>query len=225
MRVYPTITTISQKAYFNKIREVAKLGLREVCFFPTMVGFEERKKICKLLVKTSVKYIPLVHLRNDCRPEEIKYFMVKYKTRHFNIHSQNRHPLQYDLAAYKKFIYLENSHQSPVKGEVGRWAGICLDFAHLEDLRLRQKNIFSRYWRLTKKHYIGCAHLSAIKIKPSLNLDDGQLIYDSHYFQNLSEFDYLKRYRKILPVIGAIELENSIAEQLTVKAYLEKILR
>lgn len=225
MRVYPSVTTIDIPAYPQKIKEVARLGLREVCVFPTMIDFEERKKMYRLLAKTAVKYVPLVHLRNDCRPDEIKYFMTRYKTRHFNIHSRGKHPLFYNLTAYKKFIYLENSHRPFQRGEIAHWAGLCLDFAHLEDLRLGEKNIFDHYRRLAKKYFIGCAHLSAIKPTPCFSQVDNKFIYDSHNFSVLSEFDYLNRYRHILPSVCAIELNSCIAEQIRVKKYLEKFLR
>ena len=225
MNIYPTITTASQKSWSDKIKEIIKLGLKEVCVFPSMIDFKERKKLYHQLERSQIKHIPLVHLRHDFRPEEVSYFMVNYKTRHFNIHPQNKYPLQYDLSQYKKFIYLENARQKLSGNEIKSWAGLCLDFAHLEDVRLQQSNLFNHFSRLIKKNSVGCAHLSAIKTKPLFDTANNRPIYDSHYFQNLSEFDYLKRYRKILPTIAAIEIENPISEQLKIKTYLKKILK
>ena len=48
--------------------------------------------------------------------------------------------------------------------------------------------------------------------------------YDSHNLADLTELDYVKKYKNYLADIISIELENPLARQLEVKKYLEKIL-
>ncbi len=47
--------------------------------------------------------------------------------------------------------------------------------------------------------------------------------FDHHLYKNLSELDYLKRYQEFLPEFVALEVENTLSEQLEAKKYIEKI--
>ena len=49
---------------------------------------------------------------------------------------------------------------------------------------------------------------------------------DLHFVNNLKEFDYLKELpRKIFSKVIALELENSIKEQLKFKDYIVKLMK
>jgi len=56
--------------------------------------------------------------------------------------------------------------------------------------------------------------------------DDKRLRYDSHYFEDLSEFDYLKKYSiNLFSDFCALELENTIKDQLRAKDYILNLLQ
>ena len=117
-RIFPTITTIS-KNWPEKIKEVKKLGLEEVCFFPTCLKEKERKKAYKLIAETKIKKIPLVHVRGDMKPEELDFLVKNYKTRAFAIHSQTEYPLMYNYSKYKEMTFIENVFHLFNEKEIG----------------------------------------------------------------------------------------------------------
>ena len=57
-------------------------------------------------------------------------------------------------------------------------------------------------------------------------MQKGRVNYASHYLEDLSELDYLKKYpANYFSDFIAIELENSIKEQLEVKDYIIDLLK
>jgi len=222
--IFPTITTIS-KNWPEKIKEVEKLGLKEVCFFPTCLDEKDRKKAYDLLKKTSVKEIPVVHIRGEMKPAELNYLVENYNTKAFALHTQREYPLLYDFSKYKKKFFIENVFHLFNEKELDHFGGMCLDLSHLENDRILHKEKFENVKQTLKKYKIGCNHISAIKRVTHRNERDHKPHFDSHYFKDLSEFDYLKKYPKnYFSNLIAIELENSIKEQLAVKEYIAKIL-
>jgi hypothetical protein len=88
---------------------------------------------------------------------------------------------------------MENTHSCYLdETEVKKFAGICLDFAHMENDRLTDLNKFYKNCELIKSLPIKCNHISAIKKKFKVENNDDRLRYDSHQYDELSEFDYLK---------------------------------
>ena len=221
LEIYPSITTTSD--YQNQIKEINELAINTVCLFPTGIDFLERKRLYTLLEKSSVKEIPFVHIRHDMREEELDYFMKRFKTRLFNIHSQihSSFRLENDLSKYNKFIYVETTRH-PLDGTLYKYAGICLDTAHVENQRLKKTKVYESFMQSLNKHPFGITHISAIAQNP--RLENGDVNYDEHKFKNLSEFNYVKSYAKYFSKIIALELENSIHDQLKVKSYLENLL-
>lgn len=227
--IFPTITTIS-KNWRGKIKELNELGLKEICFFPTCLKEKERKTAYKLLEKSGIKEIPLVHIREDMKFQELDYLIKNYKTRFLASHTESQYPSVYDYSKYKNIIFIENVFNYFDENELKNYGGICLDLSHLENDRLLYKDRFKHNTEIIKKYPIGCNHISAVKktvhIDKRVNREEEKLYrYDSHKFENLSEFDYLKKYPKnYFSDIIAIELENSIEDQLSAKEYILKIL-
>ncbi len=226
----PTITTIEKSRWRQKIKEINKLKLKKVAVFPTCLSRPERKELYQLLKKSSVREIPFVHLRSDVSPEEIEYLIKNYNTKVFNIHTQVEYPLLYDLSRYSNMIYIENTHLPFQDVELRKFAGICLDFSHLENERLLYPETYRTKLKFLKSYSIGCNHISAICPKPffakqSVNGNTlREMHYDSHYLHNLSELDYLKNYpQEYFSPFCALELENSLEEQLKAKDYILKL--
>lgn len=202
------------------------MGIREACLFLTNLLPEERKSLYDFLEKSKIKKIPFVHLRSDMELWELDYFVKNYSTEVFNIHTEKSYPLLYNLSKYKDIIYVENIRSFCEEEELKNWAGICLDFTHLENDRISNKKRYDAIATALEKHKIGCNHISSIKNKPTFDNDSKQQRYDKHLLENLSELDYLKNYpAHYFSRFLAIELENSIKEQLEAKNYIIEILK
>jgi hypothetical protein len=220
-KIFPSITTTSD--YLNQVKEINELALAAVCLFPTGIDYTKRKKLYGLLEKSSVKEIPFVHIRHDMREEELRYLKDRFKTRLFNIHSQlkSHFILENDLSEYNKFIYVETTRH-PLEAALNNYAGICLDTAHVENQRLKKTKLYESLIQSLNKHPVGITHISAIAKKP--RLENGDVNYDDHKYKALSEFDYVLGYTKYLSEVIALELENSVYDQLKAKSYLENLL-
>lgn len=223
--IFPAITTTDGK-HLEKIREADLLGIAEVCLFPTVLELKGREALYKFLEKSAIRKIPLVHLRSDMEIWELDFFVKNFKTEVFNIHSPRDHPFLYDHAKYRKQIYIENTLPSPFEEEeVRNFAGICIDFAHLEDSRLGEPADYHHNIQMIERFPCGCAHISAVRKTPGYGHGVKRKVYNFHYLKKLSELDYLKRYpRSYFPPVIALELENSLAEQLKIRDHLVNLL-
>jgi len=233
-KIYLGLTTITPGGQWkNKVKEIDELGIKEISLFPTCLKYEERKELYKLLEATKLQTIPHVHIREeDMEDEELDYLVRRYKARVFNAHpTAGTADFIKNHQKYKDNLFIENqaligdSFESIVKS----CGGICLDLAHYESHGLRDKNQgYEKFPDLLRRYKIGVNHLSAIKPNKIdvLNTSTNKIVncYDSHWLDDLSEVDYVKKYEKYLAEIISIELENPLKRQLEVKAYLEKIL-
>lgn len=220
----PSITTTAGANWRRMVKDIDKLGLKKIALFLTCLDKENRQELYSLISKTGLNEVPFAHLRSDIAPAEIDWLVANYKTKVFNLHAKTDFPHLYDYSAYKSLIYIENVYASPRKRELDNWAGICLDFSHLENSRLLGSPRYKRDFNLLKKYPVGCNHISAIL--PEVSQDEfGYQVYTSHHFKSLSNFDYLKNYpRDFFSPYLAMELDNPLKDQLTAIDYLLKIL-
>ncbi|MDD5569474.1 MAG: hypothetical protein PHG23_03625 [Candidatus Pacebacteria bacterium] len=225
MKFFPTITTI-KSAWPEKIKEATDLGLKEVAVFPTCLEAEQRKNLYNLLQKSTITSIPLVHLKSDMEIWELDYFVKKYNTQVFNTHSASEYPFNPEWMKYKNIICVENTFKAALnEEELSSLGGICLDFAHLENDRLVDKEKFMLDTRCLEKFPIKCNHISAIKT--TFEVHDGEKIhYDNHKLVDNSELDYLRRYPlNYFSDFCAMEFHNKIAEQIMAIDYIENLLK
>jgi len=222
-KILPTITT--QSDWRDKIREIDNLLLKEVCFFPTTLSKKERKEAYGLLKKTSLEKIPFVHLRTDMELWELDWFRKEYQTKVFNTHGPPEYQISEEWKKYKDIISIENTFPVLSEETVRQWGGVCIDLSHLENDRRQRPEVYQRNKEIIDQYKILNNHISAIKSKPFLEKTTKDWRYDDHVLEDLSELNYLKKYpaRYFAPWI-AIELENSLKEQLKVKEYLIKLL-
>jgi len=228
MKIFPTIVTTSYNHsfpnYLEKIKEAESLGIKKLCFFPTALEKEERKKAYRALEKSKIESIPFIHLRHDMEPDEAEFFIRRFQTKVFNVHFSPLF-LSERWRNYRERIYIENTVYPWKEEELKNFAGVCLDFSHLEDFRLLYPDGFGENIKILEKYPCGCGHISAVNSKPKYAAEFDLNYYSQHYFESLTDFDYLKNYpRKFFPPIIALELENSLREQLQAKGYIEKIM-
>ncbi len=227
MKILTSITT-TNKNYIQKIKELEKFKIKEAALFLTLYATQDvRKNIYKNLLKYGITSIPVVHLRSDMKEKEIEYLIKTFKTKMFNTHPKDHLGLEDSKAIkkYKKLIYLENIEICSIKYEINDFAGICLDVSHLHDSILNKKGFPKETIKILKTHKCGFAHISAIKKKAFFDNYQKKATNGSHFFENVNEFNYIKKYKKYLPKYLALEVENSIEEQLLAKKHIEKILK
>ena len=220
IKILPALVTTHGSNFPEKIRELKKLGLEEIAFFPTVLTAKERPDAYRLISETKVKRIPFVHLRSDMTMAEMDFLKKKYKTERFNFHSPRQHPEEENLRPYHKDIYIETTVVKLLSREMKHWAGVCLDFTHLENQRLTKGEFYRNFLWAIKKYHVGCGHISAISEKSWRR--DSLKHFDWHMFERLEDFDYLARYKQFFPSIVALELENSFRDQLKAREYISK---
>jgi len=226
----PAITTINDNpmsSWQDKIKEIDVLGLEKVAIFPTCLNKEQRQAMYALLEKTNLKEIPFVHIRSDMSIKELDYLQSKFKTKRFNTHTNRQYPLSYNLEKFYHCLYIENTWPWQEQ-EIKKYAGVCLDFSHLQDAKTLRPNDYKNNLKILEKYPIGCNHISAIN--KSIAYFDGPIgkspFHSRHIFSELSEFNYLKDFpKKFFSDFCAIELENSLAEQLKAIDYIYEICR
>ncbi|MDD5650154.1 MAG: hypothetical protein PHF86_07040 [Candidatus Nanoarchaeia archaeon] len=227
MKILPTITSFLE--WKVKLNEVKELNLKEIALFPTTISYENRIELYKLLEETSVEEIPFVHLKSDFYQKEIDYLIERYNTKIFNIHNQNKHPLlNLKTKEYNNLFCVENDYGILNELEINNFGGVCLDFAHLEHTHIVIPDVYKINVNIINKNLPKCNHISAIANKPYINstTDLEKLSYDIHFLTSLSEVDYLKHYpRNYFSNFIALELENSIKDQLKIIDYIDKLLQ
>lgn len=230
VNIYLGLTTTENSDWRSKIAEIKKMGLQEIALFPTAIEPNERQELYELLEQTSITYIPFVHLRHDSTQEEIAYYRERYKTKYFNIHAYPEAMERYkSFMNHEKEIFIENTDHLTKEffDEVPNFAGICIDFAHYEDYGILQKEpSYDNFLEFLKNNPAGLAHVGGVKktayFKHYEFFSKHDLHYSTHRLDDLSELDYLKRYKSYFPKIVAIELENTLEEQQKIKDYIEK---
>ena len=223
-KFYPTITAISGQQY-KKIKEADNLNLKKLCVFFSPLNSEERKKFYRELEKSNIEEIIFAHIRGDFTKDEIYYLKKRFKTKLFNLHSTNHHPILYKLEDLKKEIYIENTVCEFSEDEIENYAGLCLDISHLESDRLTKDKRYKYFKKILKEVDCGCGHASAIKKEKTHCPVVGNQRYDEHIFNKMGDFDYLLRYKNILPKTIALEVENTLEEQLKAIKYINKLLK
>jgi len=220
-------TTTPGSNWREKIKEIDKYGIKEMAFFPTFLKMRDRKEIYGLLEKTGLEEIPHVHLRDDMENWEMEYYLERYKTKVFNIHTK-----KIDYSYLERFphlaqqFFVENPDTlSEEFFELSeRYGGVCFDVSHFYDFGVLQEEAsYKDFLGYLQKKKVGCCHISAISKK---NRKDfwGNKNYSNHFLKNSSEVDYVDKYVEYLPDIISIELENSFEQQIKIKERLEKII-
>lgn len=217
------LTTTPKSDWREKVEEMKKFGIKRIALFPTFLKKEERKELYALLEKIDGLEIPHMHLRSDMTSEEIDYLIKRFNLQILNTHPEGKYHIPADWKVFFPKLYIENHVKELTENDITEYAGLCLDFSHLENARIKKLPSYSSTIRLMEKFPIGCCHISSIrgrKFNP-ISLYFG---FDRHYLKNMLEVDYIGQYVQYLPKYISLELENSFKQQLEAKAYLEKLL-
>jgi hypothetical protein len=222
--IFVSVTTTWGSDWRAKFTEAKRLDLKECALFPTTLSKKDREEFFRRLEKSGIKRCPFVHLKSDMTGDEIGYLVDNFGTKAFNTHCRAEYPNLNDWSRYADRIFIENVYTPFDPEEMKQWAGICLDTSHLENDRRMNPERFEKIRRALEIYPIGCNHISGVVDKIRIN-SEGEKRFDTHSFKSLSYFDYLKSYpEKYFSKYCALELENSLKEQLEAKDYIFSLL-
>jgi hypothetical protein len=217
-RILVGITSKDDYHWPQQLAEVKRFEIDKVSLFLEKLPYSQRKKIYQSLLKSNIKDIPLVHLRHDMSKDEIEFLVKNYHSEFLTIHEINFNYLK-QWQGYYPSLYLEMNADGRLssKVDVQRIGGFCVDLSHFKKAETKlakefaytiKRKEFSRYFR--------CNHLNGYS--PEEN-------EDLHTITSLKNFDYLTTLPKfIFSEVIALEVENSIADQLKFKRHLVKML-
>jgi hypothetical protein len=200
-----------------KLKEINELGITEVAVFLSSFDKKERDNFYRLLLKSTVKKIPFVHLRDDVTAEEIKFFIEKFGTEYFNIHEHDFKTLD-NWKDYKQKLYLEMDFNDKIEKDVivKKIGGFCVDLSHYKASVARGTEEASYVYAKKNDIIIACNHLNGYSEERT---------EDIHAITNLKEFDYLTSLPKyIFGEVIALEVYNSIKEQINFREYAGGII-
>ena len=216
-KIYPSLTGFTNSDWQKQLQEVNELNLTEVAVFLSAFDKKERNHLYKFLLKSSIKKVPLVHLRDDTDSTDIEFFVKNFQTECFNIHEKFFEFL-HQWKGYWDKIYLEMNYDSKTEKEIDleKIGGFCIDFSHFRTAIARgTEEAYYMYLKKGKAKFI-CNHLNGY---------DSIKNEDKHTITDLKDFDYLTTLPKyVFGDVIALEIYNSIKEQLKFKEHLTGLL-
>ena len=217
-RILVGITGCRDRDWKSKLEEIDKFKLTKVNLFLERFKKKQRKKIYPAILDSNIKNIPLVHIRHDMDKEELVFLAKNFGSKYFTIHEDGFRIMEKWKGFYKD-LYLEMNYDGfvPKSVEVAKIGGFCIDLSHFKAAATEWSEDFDYVFKRREiSHYFDCNHLNGYDPKKNT---------DMHTVKSLKNFDYLKTLPKFLfGDIIALEVENSIAEQLKFKKYLIKLL-
>ncbi len=216
-KILLSITGEKSSDWAEKLKEINELGITEIAVFLSRFDKKERNNLYRLLSKSAVKTVPFVHLRDDMTKEEVKFFIDRFETGHFNVHESSFKILDQWKGCWDK-LYLEMDFNDEIAKnvKVRKIGGFCVDLSHLKAAMARGEK--EAYYILSKKNEIeiACNHLNGYNQTE---------MKDMHYIKNLNSFDYLTTLPKyVFGKIIALEVDNPIAEQIGFREYISRLL-
>ena len=211
------ISVNNKKDLLEFLDEIKKHNLTRVALFLEDVSFGKRKEFCSLLLDSNIKEIPLVHIYEDYKKEELLFFIKNFKTKFFTIHESDFNYLD-DWKGLHKRLFLEMNYDNDLGDnvKVEKIGGFCIDFAHFMVSMTSNTKEYHYIKKRLKKPLFKCNHINGYNKKENI---------DVHDIRSLKDFDYLFDLPKeIFSDVIALEVHNSIKEQLVYKKYLVKIL-
>ncbi len=212
-KFYLSITGKGNIAWQNKLEEINRLGIEEAAVFLTQFEPRERESFYKFLLKSSLKKVPLVHLRDDSDKGEIEFFIKNFGTKYFNIHEANFDILD-KWSGYWDKLYLEMDYDGVIAKnvKVEKIGGFCVDFAHFKSSVVSGSKEANFIFLRKNKTKIACNHLSGYSEENNCDIHDAT---------GVKEFDYLKTLPEyVFGKVIAFEINNSIKEQMEFRKYI-----
>ena len=218
-KILVSITGTKESDWQSKLLEIEKLKIKRIALFLEIFSKEQRKKIYSALLSSGVKEISFVHAKNQMNIDEFEFLIKNFKTKYFNIHEYSFNYLKKWKGIHEKLLLELNYDDKIAKNvKINKIRGFCIDLSHFNASNERKSaEYFYVIKRKNLKKYFKANHLNGYSYSRKKDL---------HTINSLKNFDYLKKLPKF--VFGeyiALEVFNSIKEQLKFKKYLIKILK
>jgi hypothetical protein len=154
------------------------------------------------------------------QPDEYRLLMDEFNANRFNLHRSSQRPIEHPLSPeVLSRIYIENAWRLEASDLAG-FAGICLDFSHMEAVMYEEKTYYPVLEGLLERFPVGANHVSAFKLRPQANWRR-----DRNFVSEPDDLDYLAGFpRRYFAKYVAIELTNPLEEQLSIKNRIETLL-
>lgn len=217
IKILLSITGTKSFDWARKLKEISARKIDEVAVFLESFDKKERDNFYRLLLKSTVKSVPFVHLKDDVSKEEMKFFIDRLKTKYFNIH-EDHFKVLFQWQGYWDKLYLEMNYDDKIAKDVKvrKIGGFCVDLAHLKSAISRGTKEASYLFFKKSQSEIACNHLNGY---------DPLKMKDTHFVKDLSAFDYLTTLPKYaFGKIIALEVYNSIEEQIKFREYVNRLL-
>lgn len=202
----------------SKLREINQFKLSKIALFLECFEKTQRKKIYPALLNSSIKEIPLVHIRHDMGKDELLFLKKNFHSSYFTIHEDHFKILRKWQGFYPR-LFLEMNYDNSIfpSVQINKIGGFCLDLSHFKVEAETNSREFKYIMKRKKvSRYFACNHLNGYS--PEKNID-------LHTIKTLKDFAYLKTLPEFLfGQVIALEMENSISEQLRFKEYLSRLL-
>ncbi|HPS28525.1 MAG TPA: hypothetical protein PLX10_01680 [Candidatus Paceibacterota bacterium] len=223
-KILISITTTAGSDWRSKPKEADDLGIQELAIFVTCLDLSERQELYDSLLAHHVTSIPFAHVKGDMPLQELEFLRNTFGTKVFNIHDPAQYIAPYYYGTFSSTIGIENTVLPLQEETLKKFGGICLDISHMENDRLNSPMRYEHNLLLLEHYPILVNHISAIRPESRIDEDSEEKRNDYHFLKNLNEVDYVKNWKKFLAPYVALELENSLTEQIKIKAYLENLL-
>ncbi len=201
----------------TKINDAEKFNLKEAGLFLEWLTIKDRKKVYAQLEKSKIQNIPLVHIRNDMKKWELIYLEKKYNPTYLTIHESTFKYIKKWKGYYKK-LFLEMNYDNKVRNyvDVEKIGGFCIDLSHFKSGEERWVKDFEYVLKNKNKKKLLCNHLNGYLWKRRRDLHTIRSKKDFNYLKTLPEFVFGQKM--------ALEMYNSIEEQIEYRKYLIKML-
>lgn len=217
-KILLSITGEEEDHYKGKIEEIKSRNISRVALFLERFLPKQREDIYNELERSTIKEIPLAHIRSDMHKEELELLYKKYNTRYFTIHEDHFDILE-KWKGFERNLFLEMNTDNVVSEnvKVNEIGGFCIDLAHFQ--KAKDKGVIDYDYVCQKrgnKELFKCNHLGGYSFEK---------IQDLHYVTEKDDFLYLKKLPKfIFGEIIAIEINNTIEEQIHFREHIIKML-
>lgn len=211
------LTGHTEKQWRSKLKEIKKFKIRKISLFLERLSLKQRRKIYLALLKSGVKNIPVVHARNDMTSEEFAFLKNNFGTLYFTIHEGHFRYLP-RWKGFHKNLYLEMHADNfiPAVIKMKKIGGFCIDLAHFKKSEDRWTEEFDYVMKREKiLKYFACNHLNGYSYRQKTDLHTIKHLKDLNYLKTLPKFLFSKNI--------ALEMSNSISQQLKFKKYLIKM--
>ncbi len=213
-----SITGRQKKDWQNKLAEIKSHTITEAALFMEIFSPRERNGLQSALLNSPLKKIPLAHLRQDTTKDEIRFLKNKFGCQYFTIHEDHFSKAIKQWKGHYQNLYLElnTDNQLARYVRVEQIGGFCIDLAHFMKEQTKQTKEYRYIIEKLGSVTTACNHISGYSYHRNKDL---------HTVTSIRDFDYLyKLPHNLFGNVMAIEVFNSIKEQLRYRSLLKKAL-